>query len=219
MTQLLHIISSSQGEASQSTALAKAYLAERQARDPAIALDTLDLWQEPLPEYDGDKVAAKATFFGFGEMTENLQSHWDQIVAVVDRFKRADELVLSVPMWNGNVPYKLKHYIDVITQPGLTYRFDPETGYTGLVTAVRATVFYTSGVYHPDAPPSWGEDFHSTYVSWYLGFLGVADTQSVRLQPSAVNPDPAREFNAALAASRALASGLPRARTLSGDTL
>jgi putative NADPH-quinone reductase len=32
-------------------------------------------------------------------------------------------------MWNFGIPYKLKHYIDVLTQPGQTFNFDPTTGY------------------------------------------------------------------------------------------
>ena len=48
-------------------------------------------------------------------------------------------------MWNFGVPYKLKHYIDVITQPGLSFSFSPETGYTGLVTGKPAAVIYARG--------------------------------------------------------------------------
>jgi FMN-dependent NADH-azoreductase len=43
-------------------------------------------------------------------------------------------------MWNFGVPYVLKHYIDVITQPGLTFSFNPATGFSGLVTGRPATV-------------------------------------------------------------------------------
>ena len=72
MTKILHIISSSQGDKSLSTALAREYLKARGATEPSLEIDTMDLWQEALPEYDGDKVAAKATFFGVGEMTDRL---------------------------------------------------------------------------------------------------------------------------------------------------
>ena len=32
-------------------------------------------------------------------------------------------------MWNGGVPYRLKLSIDIITQPGLLFGFDPAEGY------------------------------------------------------------------------------------------
>ena len=38
------------------------------------------------------------------------------------RFALADRVLISTPMWNFGIPYKLKQWIDVITQPGLTFR-------------------------------------------------------------------------------------------------
>ncbi|OGK10273.1 MAG: hypothetical protein A2W80_08310 [Candidatus Riflebacteria bacterium GWC2_50_8] len=29
----------------------------------------------------------------------------------------ADIIIISVPMWNFGMPYRLKHYLDVIVQP------------------------------------------------------------------------------------------------------
>ena len=54
-----------------------------------------------------------------------LASAWAGVRAIVDRFKSADKLLISVPMWNFGIPYALKHYIDVITQPGLTFAWTP----------------------------------------------------------------------------------------------
>ena len=38
------------------------------------------------------------------------------------RFALADRVLISTPMWNFGIPYKLKQWIDVITQPGLAFR-------------------------------------------------------------------------------------------------
>ena len=141
MTKLLHIIASPRGEASQSTQLAEAYLKAATENDPRLEVDTLELWKEKLPEFDGDKAAAKMTFFGVGEMGATQQSAWDQVVDNTSRFTDADVYVISVPMWNGGIPYKLKHYIDIITQPGLLFGFDPEAGYLGLLEGKQALVF------------------------------------------------------------------------------
>ncbi|VXC27993.1 FMN-dependent NADH-azoreductase [Maribacter litoralis] len=194
MKQILHIIASPRGMNSDSTKLANNYL--KSLSD--IEVDTLNLWQEPLIEFDGDKAAAKGTFFGFGEMTNTLQTHWDKVVEVIDRFKGADEYVISVPMWNGSIPYKLKQYIDVITQPHFTYKFHPDTGYSGLLENKSARLFFTSGVYGLNTPPSWGEDYHSTYLKWWLNMIGITDIKEVRFQPSAVTANPKEEFSIAL---------------------
>jgi FMN-dependent NADH-azoreductase len=198
MTKILHIVASPRGENSQSTKLADAYLAERKTHQPDVTIDVLDLWQADLPEFDGDKAAAKMTFFGVGEMDDAGQTAWDQIVDITQRFTDADEYVFSVPMWNCGLPYKLKQYIDIITQPGLLFGFDPEAGYSGLLENKAARVFYTAGVYAPGAPAQYGADYHSTYLSWWLSFIGVSEIKDVRFQPSLLTNDPDGDQKAAI---------------------
>ena len=185
MTKILYIAASPRGAMSQSGKLAEAYLAARQAAQPEIRIDRLDLWRADLPEFDGDKAAAKMTFFGVGDMDAPRQSAWDQVVTVTNRFIEADEYVLSVPMWNGGIPYKLKQYIDIITQPGLLFGFDP-------------------GVYAPGAHAKYGTDHHSTYLDWWLDFIGVAKIETVRFQPSLLTADPAGDQMKALDRARDL---------------
>lgn len=202
MTTLLHIIASPRDENSQSNKLALAYIEERKAADPSITIDTLDLWNCDLPEFDGDKAAAKMTFFGVGEMDGARQTAWDKVVEVTNRFTQADEYVFAVPMWNGGVPYKLKQYIDVITQPGLTFGFDPEAGYSGLLENKKATVFYTAGVFAPGVDAKYGTDFQSTYLAWWLNVVGVSDIKEVRFQPSLLTATPEEDQANALDAAR-----------------
>jgi FMN-dependent NADH-azoreductase len=137
-------------------------------------------------------------------MNDSLKTVWDEIVAIVDRFTSADEIVVSVPMWNGSIPYKLKHYIDIITQPGLLFGFDPEVGYSGLLENKKAVVFYTSGVFSPGANEKYGTDFHSTYLSWWFDLIGVNDVKAVRFQPSLLTGTPEEDFNHALVRASAV---------------
>ncbi len=204
MKKILHIIASPRGAESHSSKLAEAYLATAKMENPDLIIDVLDLWEQELPEFDGDKAAAKMTFFGVGEMDAARQSAWDQIVTIIDRFTDADAYVLSVPMWNGGIPYKLKQYIDIITQPGLLFGFDPEAGYSGLLKNKVARVFYTAGVYAPGAHPKFGTDYHSTYLSWWLDFIGVSEIKDVRFQPSLLTADPAGDQETALKRSAEL---------------
>jgi FMN-dependent NADH-azoreductase len=169
----------------------------------------LDLWDADLPEFDGDKAAAKMTFFGVGEMDLAGQTAWDQITEITKRFTDADVYVLSVPMWNGGIPYKLKQYIDIITQPGLLFGFDPDAGYSGLLENKVARVFYTAGVFGPGAPAKYGADYHSTYLSWWLDFVGVEEIKDVRFQPSLLTGDPAGDQAVAVQRSTELATSAP----------
>ncbi len=54
-------------------------------------------------------------------------------------------------MWNAGVPYILKQFIDVVSQPGMVFGFDAVAGYTGLLRGKKAAVIYTSAVYGPAA--------------------------------------------------------------------
>ena len=84
----------------------------------------------------------------------NQQVAWQAVVDVCEEFTSADKFLFSLPMWNFGIPYKLKHYIDIIAQPGQTFAFDPATGYSGLVTGKPVAVVYArGGAYSSDATP------------------------------------------------------------------
>lgn len=205
MTKLLHIIASPRGLASKSNAIARALVDETRDRDPGIQVDTLDLWAEDLPAFDGDPAAAKMTFFGDGEMDPAKQRAWDKVARITQRFIDADHYVIGTPMWNGGVSYRLKHYIDIITQPGLLFGFDPEKGYFGLLENKKATLVLSSGVWQPGADSKYGQDFHSNYLDWWLRMIGVTDIDMIRYQPSLLTPNPQAGYQAALEQAHALA--------------
>lgn len=98
MTSILHIIVSPKGSNSNSRALATTYINAKLEKEPYINIDTLDLWNENLPEFSGDHTSAKMTFFSVGEMDNSLKSVWDEVVEIVNRFTSTDERVVSVPM-------------------------------------------------------------------------------------------------------------------------
>lgn len=201
MTKLLFIKGSPRGSNSESNKVAEAFIATRKRVLPTIEIDTLDLWREPLPEFDGNKAAAKMTVITGGALSGPTQTAWDAITSIANRFTAADEYLFTVPMWNGGIPYRLKLYIDILTQPGILFDFDPNKGYSGLLQAKRATVIYTSGVYAPGVPPAFGSDFHSTYFDDWLRFINITDITSVRFQPTLLTADHDGDLKTALSAA------------------
>lgn len=177
MTKLLQIIASPRGGDSKSNALADAFVAAQRAKDSTLQVDHLDLWAEDLPAFDGDPAAAKMTFFGVGQMDPSKEQAWSAVARITERFMSADHVVMGVPMWNGGIPYRLKHYIDIITQPGMLFGFDPDNGYSGLLRNRKATVVTTSGVWSEGADARFGSDFHSTYLKWWFETIGITSTQ------------------------------------------
>ena len=189
--KLLYVKGSPRGTSSQSTKVAEATLAAYQKKNPGATIDEIGLWETPLPEFDGDRAAAKMSFFGEGKLDGVRKTVWDEIVTITSRFTSATDYLFTVPMWNSGIPYRLKLYIDIITQPGLLFGFDPVAGYSGLLKGKRATVIYTSGVYAPGVPPAFGTDHHSTYMDDWLRLIGITDISTVRFQPTLLTNDAA----------------------------
>ena len=195
--KLLFVKGSPRGEQSTSARVAESFVTAYRTKNPSAQIDEINLWQETLPEFNGDSAAAKMSFFGEGTLDGARKTAWDQIVSITQRFTSADDYLFTVPMWNGGIPYRLKLYIDIMTQPGLLFGFDPVAGYSGLLQGKRATAIYTSGVYAPGVPPAFGVDFHSTYFNDWLRFIGISEVATVRYQPTLLTNDPAAGLIAA----------------------
>lgn len=101
-----------------------------------------------------------------------------------ERFDSYDRYLFSVPMWNAGVPYKLKQFIDVVSQPAMVFGVHPETGYGHLLTGKRAAVVYTSAVWGPGLGTEFGSDFQSTYFHDWLRWTGITDIREIRHHPT-----------------------------------
>src|SRR6478609_10423687 len=143
---LLHISASPRGRRSESIAIAHTFLDAFAETHPDVAIETFDLWDGSLPEFGPDAAAAKMAVFAGADPQGDEARAWQRAVDTFRRFDAADRYLLSVPMWNAGVPYILKQFIDVISQPGLVFGFDPERGYTGLLKDKRVAVIYTGAV-------------------------------------------------------------------------
>jgi FMN-dependent NADH-azoreductase len=214
MSKLLYVISSPRGEQSESRAIADQFLETYQRSDPTVEVDVLDLWNEPLPVYGGKGVAAKMAVFAGQTPYGDEGVAWAAVQRVFARFNAADDYLFTVPMWNHGVPWVLKHLIDTISQPGMVFGFDPQTGYTGLLSGKRAVVVYTGAVYYEGAPLAFGADFHRTYFNDWLRWTGIDDVSEVRFQPNLVTSDADHGRAAAEASARALGASFPQSSPL-----
>lgn len=205
MTTLLHVSSSPRGTASESLALAATFLDAYRESNPGATVDTLDLWEQQLPRFGPTGASAKLAVFGGGSLDEEQAEVWAQAQALADRFITADAYLFSVPMWNAGVPYVFKQWIDIITQPGMLFGFDPAAGYGGLVRGKKAVAIYTSGVYAPGVPVEFGTDFHATFVNDWLRFVGITDVTEIRFQPTLLTGTPDEDRASAHAAARGAA--------------
>jgi FMN-dependent NADH-azoreductase len=208
MAKLLYIESSPRKERSHSIHVAKAFLEEYKKANPGDGVETWDLWKETLPEFDGATIAAKYRVFDSQEQESEERLAWQQVELIANRFKSADKFLFSLPMWNFGVPYKLKHLIDVIAQPGMTFGFDPAKGYFGLVTGKKAVVVYSRGGSYSPGSGAEAIDFQKPYLDFMLRFMGITDIENIIVEGTLGGPE---------ATAKAREAGVAEAKRIAAD--
>ena len=202
MSTLLHVSASPRGAASESLALAEVFLDSYREHHPGDTIRHFDLWDGTLPEFGPAAAAAKMAVFAGADPEGEAAAAWTAARRTFERFAAADRYLFSVPMWNAGVPYILKQFIDVVSQPGMVFGFDPEHGYTGLLTGRRAAVVYTAAVYGEGRGQAFGNDFQSTFFDDWLRWAGIEQAGTVAFRPNLATAD--ADAGRALARARAV---------------
>ena len=191
--RILQIKSSVFGGNGQSSRLADEFVAR--LRDQGVATEVLerDLVADPIPHLDGARVAA---FFSKPEERSDEQkaavAYSDALIA---ELRRADVLVLGLPMYNFGVPSQLKAWFDQLARAGETFKYT-DKGSVGLLTGKKAYVFAARGGVYPDG--------HSqiAYVREFLAFVGITEVEVVYAGGLALGDD--SRNNSVLAAQAAV---------------
>ena len=170
--KILQIKSSVLNGNGQSSRLADQFVASLRDQHPGAELVERDLVADPVPHLDGARVGA------FFAKPEERSAEQKAIVAYSDaliaELRRADVLVLGLPMYNFGVPSGLKAYFDHIARAGVTFRYTA-SGSEGLLTGKRVVVFATRGGLHVGQ----ASDSQTGFIRTFLGFLGLTDVDFV----------------------------------------
>ncbi|MEM9702845.1 MAG: NAD(P)H-dependent oxidoreductase, partial [Planctomycetota bacterium] len=188
MARLLFVEASPRGDRSHSTTVSRAFLDAYKEANPGDVVEELNVFEHDLPSFDGDTIAAKYAVMGGEDFTPEQKSAWEAVEAAAKHFSSFDKYVFGVPMWNFGVPYALKQYIDVISQPGLTFSVDEGGNYSGLCSGPAMVISARGGSY--DAEPG-GYDYEAPYMKLWCGFLGL-EPDSILVQPTSTDPKEAR---------------------------
>ncbi|AUW59557.1 NAD(P)H dehydrogenase [Sphingobium sp. SCG-1] len=177
--RLLHIEASPRGPRSRSSDVARRLI---DGIAPAT-VETLNLFEADLPPFDGTVIEGRYALLAGDAVSPDVVAQWDAIRARIDHFLSFDAWLFSAPMWNFGVPYPLKHYIDLITHPGMTFTVQ-DGGVTGLA-AGRTAIVIGSGALdiRPDGPMA-ALDHQMTYLNDWVGFIGVTDIHRVDIRPT-----------------------------------
>lgn len=180
MGTILYLQASPRGERSHSIAVGDAFLREYTHRHPETTATTLNLYETDLPPFDALAAQGKYAIMHGEETPTEARAAWARVEAVIQTFTAADLYLLAVPMWNFGIPYRLKHYIDLVCQP--TYTFEVgEAGYAGLLQDRRAVIAYASGGEYSAMPEL---DHQKPYLRQILGFMGIKDQHEVVAAPT-----------------------------------
>src|SRR5690242_9896544 len=137
MKTLLQLKTSLFSNGGESSRLADAFVDTRKIVEPGLRVVTRDLAKDPVPHLTGEG------FQGFIAKPEARTPGQAKIVAysdsLIDEFRRADTIVIGLPMYNFGVPSTLKAYFDHIARAGVTFKYT-DKGPVGLLTGKKVYV-------------------------------------------------------------------------------
>jgi len=172
MKTLLQINTSIFSKDGQSSRLANAFVAARKAITPGLRVVVRDFAQEPVPHLTAEG------FQGFLAKPEERTPAQAKVVAysdaLIDELRRADTIVLGLPMYNFGVPSTLKAYFDHIGRGGETFKYS-DKGPVGLLTGKKAYVLAARGGVYAGTTA----DTQTAYVHDFLAFVGITDVEFV----------------------------------------
>jgi FMN-dependent NADH-azoreductase len=171
MQTVLHLNTSLFGENGQSSRLA-GEISRSLAQASGARVVVRDLAREPVPHLTAERFAA----FGkpAADRTVDEQRHVAESDALIDELRRADVLVLGLPMYNFGVPSTLRAYFDHVARAGVTFRYTSD-GPEGLLTGKKAYVVATRGGQYAGTTA----DLQSAYVRQFLAFIGIRDVEFI----------------------------------------
>lgn len=143
---------------------------------------------------DGVPLLSEDTLLAMWTPADQRTSEQNARLAVADEFIAelvdADAVVIGVPIYNFGPPAALKAWADLVARAGTTFRYT-DTGPEGLVAAKPVYVIVASGGVPVGSPM----DYSSTWLTTFLGFLGLGDVTV--LAAGQLNVDPERAVAAA----------------------
>jgi len=138
---------------------------------PEIDLDLLSGWKQ---------LSAGTPFVHLHPSEQNKVTLFAQYT---EQFLGADKVVVANPLWNLQVPTRLKAWIDTICVAGKTFEYTETGEAVGLVRGKKALHIQTAGGIFG------GQDPACTYMRTMFEFVGVGDFHQITAE--GMDHDPA----------------------------
>ncbi len=150
----------------------------------------LNLYEmDDLPALDAQGLGIFFKMQGNAELNEEEQKIAEKRTALLEQFKAHKRIVIIYPMFNYNIPAKLKDYLDNVLVPRETFRYSEDGKLTGLLNDGREVIFIqTSGSIFSENSEFAELEFAYFYLDAMFKKLGFAQRHIVRAEGSAVLP-------------------------------
>jgi FMN-dependent NADH-azoreductase len=184
MKKILNIISSPRGANSYSIQLADALLDKLKTEYPGSQVKTVNLVEKHFPHLEESHLVS--FFTPAPQQTEKDKEAIRHSNEAIGEIMDADILVIGAPMYNFAIHSTLKAWIDHVVRAGITFSYS-EKGVEGLVKGKKVYLLLSTGGVYSDGPMK-AKDFVEPYLRWMLGFIGLSDITTLRVEGTAV-PD------------------------------
>lgn len=190
MRNILFVNSSPRGADSYSQRVGEQVVEGLRRRHPEAEVTRRDVGRNPLPHIGAEYVGALG---GAADAAALEQS--EKLLA---ELFAAEVVVIAAPMHNFGPPSALKAWVDHVVRARRTFAYGPD-GPRGLLEGKRAIlVLASAGVYSEG--PAKALDFLEPYLRAVLGFIGITEVSTVRVEGLAMGAEGALAVAEAAAA-------------------
>ncbi|MEM9085385.1 MAG: NAD(P)H-dependent oxidoreductase [Pseudomonadota bacterium] len=170
MSNILHIKASIRGDESISNQIGQALVTS--LTKGGANVNTRDLSKNDIPLVSAPRFEANLT------PAADRTPEQAELAAIADtliaELGAADTIVFSTPIYNFGVPAVVKAWADLVARAGTTFKYT-ENGPVGLLEGKKAYIAAASG----GTPIGADFDFMSTWLTFFLGFLGIKDVEVI----------------------------------------
>lgn len=182
MKKILNIISSPRGAGSYSIQLAQALIDSLGKANPGSTVKTVNLAEKQFPHLEESHITG--FFTPPDQQTDRHREALQHSEEAIRDILEADVLVIGAPMYNFTIHSALKTWIDHIVRRGRTFSYS-EKGPEGLVKGKKVYIVLASGGVYSEGPGK-GQDFVEPYLRSVLGFIGLTDVTTLRVEGTGI---------------------------------
>lgn len=179
MKKILHIISSPRsGRESNSTQLGIKIIQELQEEFPDSTVEVNNVVEKDYAHLTSRHIE------GYQSTSDTKTQEQKSVILAsdnaVDQLVQSDIIVISLPVYNFQLPSALKAWIDHIVRAGRTFTY--QTGFPeGLLLNKKVYLAIASNGVYSDGPMK-AYDFAEPYLRFILGFIGLKDITTFRVE-------------------------------------